>query len=320
MSHGHRVLSELARQQAGCFTLQQALEVDVSKEAIRAQVAAGKWVRVHQGVYAVRSAPIPWLGRVWAAVLAAGPCAVTGSSALRPYGLPTFSDDDRLMLAVDHSRRILPIKGVAVRRRRDLAAIVHPARTPPTVRAEEAILQQAAASTRPSVGLSVIADACRHRLTTPVRLRMALADLPRLRGRAMWEAVVDDVAGGAESFLEIEYLRRVERAHGLPQISRQVVARADGVAIRRDGLWDEFGLVLELDGRLGHEWSQDRRADFRRDAAAIGDGLATLRIGYADVLDACRTARLIAAALTARGWTGAARPCGPRCVLASPAG
>jgi hypothetical protein len=262
------------------------------------------------------TAPLPWLSLVWAGVLASVPSAVTAATALRLYGLPTFGNDERIVVAVDHSRRVLPLRGVVLRRRRNLALVVHPARRPPSVRVEEAVLQAAASAKRPTDGIAVIADACQHRLTTPERLRDALALAPRLKGRATWQSVLDDVASGAHSMLEIGYLRRVERAHGLPELTRQVVSHVDGEVIRRDGLYDLFGVAVEVDGRLGHEWARDRRADLRRDAAAIGDGLVTLRFGYADVIDACATAGLIVAALAARGWTGLAKPCGPKCPLA----
>jgi hypothetical protein len=79
-------------------------------------------------------------------------------------------------------------------------------------------------------------------------------------------------------------------------------------------------LALELDGRLGHEWATDRHADRRRDGLGLGVGVTTLRLGYADVIDACRTAILVAAALTARGWAGRARPCRPGCPVAHSVG
>jgi hypothetical protein len=94
-------------------------------------------------------------------------------------------------------------------------------------------------------------------------------------------AMVADVAEGAQSPLEVEYLRRVERAHGLPA----------GVRNRRWGdrhvRWidvdlDEFETRVELDGRLGHE-DEGRFRDRRRDNRSTVSGKATLRYGHADV-------------------------------------
>jgi Transcriptional regulator, AbiEi antitoxin len=310
-------LRETADRQGGCFTSRQAAEAGVSADAIRAQVDAGRWVRVHSGVYSRNPGPLAWLGRVWAGVLAAGPLsAATAGTALRLHGLATFGSDERVLLALDHTRRVVPLDGVTIRRRRNLASAVHPAKEPAVVRVEEAVLQEAA-TRRETEAFAVIADSCQSRLTTPHRLRLALDGLPAIKGRRRWRAVLDDVANGAHSFLEIEYLRRVERAHNLPALTRQVPDSTGGRRVWRDGLWEAFSLALELDGRLGHEWETDRRADRRRDVLALGAGIATLRLGYADVVDACSTALLIAAALAARGWAGHATPCGPGCSVAN---
>jgi hypothetical protein len=88
----------------------------------------------------------------------------------------------------------------------------------------------------------------------------------------------------------------------------------------RDCVYEGFGLVVELDGRLGHEWATDRRRDRVRDARAVGKGLATVRIGYAEVLQPCQTAALLVAALTSRGWTGRPLRCGAACDIARTGG
>ena len=71
-------------------------------------------------------------------------------------------------------------------------------------------------------------------------------------------------------------------------------------------------LVLELDGRLGHEWAVDQWADLERDlVAAIADQL-TLRLGWGPVSSPCRLAALVGQLLVARGWSGPVLHC-PNC-------
>jgi hypothetical protein len=143
-----------------------------------------------------------------------------------------------------------------------------------------------------------------------------LSDFPGLRNRRIWSAVLDDIAQGAHSFLEITYLRRVERSHGLPTPDRQHAGRSFGRRVWRDGDYPQWGISLELDGRLGHEWSADRRRDRRRDLVLAGSGGLTLRHGYADVLEEyCETAALVVRVLWARGWQGRPRACGADCEL-----
>jgi hypothetical protein len=118
--------------------------------------------------------------------------------------------------------------------------------------------------------------------------------------------------------LEVTYLRKVERAHGLPTPERQRQATTLGRRIWRDGDYPAWGVALELDGRIGHEWNTDRRRDRRRDIIHAGGGGVTLRHGYEDVVDeACESAALVARVLTSRGWTGTPTDCGPACRLSA---
>jgi hypothetical protein len=61
-----------------------------------------------------------------------------------------------------------------------------------------------------------VVRACARRLTTVDRLRDAFAARKKLRWRAELSMALADVASGCHSTLEVAYLRRVERRHGLP--------------------------------------------------------------------------------------------------------
>jgi len=76
--------------------------------------------------------------------------------------------------------------------------------------------------------------------------------------------------------------------------------------------YDPFRLVVELDGRVGHE-GMGRFRDMRRDNGSTVAGDATLRYGWADVVGRrCQVAGQVGSVLTARGWTGRLRRC-PQC-------
>jgi very-short-patch-repair endonuclease len=111
--------------------------------------------------------------------------------------------------------------------------------------------------------------------------------------------------------LELRYLRRVERTHGLPC----------GVRQHRRGRWyddvdyAEYGVSVELDGRAAHPADLAFR-DHRRDNAAVIMGSRVLRYGFADVAHRpCAVASEVAAVLSAAGWRGRPRSCGPACPL-----
>jgi hypothetical protein len=314
-----RELAALMQEQACCFSRNQALACGLTDEGIDANIRARRWARPAPGVLVAFTGPMPYLTRVWAGVLAAGEgAAATRSTALRLFGLASMANDDSIQVVIDHDRRAVGLRSVVIRRRRGLASVMHPHRLPPSVRVEEAVLQHAARVARPGAGLAVIADSCQQGLTTASRLKEALELLPRLRKRRLWLSALEDVATGAHSFLELTYLRSVERAHGLPTPIRQAAGRGwGGARVWRDGEYPGFGVVLELDGRLGHEWASDQLRDRRRDATAAVYGSLTLRHGYADVMDPCETARLVAAVLHSRGWRGAPRRCSSTCTAAA---
>lgn len=160
-----------------------------------------------------------------------------------------------------------------------------------------------------------VTRACQRRVTTPDRIAAALAQRKKIRWRAATEAMVADVAAGAQSPLEVQYLRRVERAHGLSDGYRQ--RRVAG----RRVVWIDvsYGSVrVELDGRVGH-LEEGAFRDRQRDNAGVASGQSTLRYGYVDVFyDACGVAAEVTAVLTAQGWRGSPRRCGPACALLLP--
>ncbi len=87
----------------------------------------------------------------------------------------------------------------------------------------------------------------------------------------------------------------------------------DGNRGRRDRLYREYGLIVELDGRLAHS-AEDQWRDKARDNAAAVGGTQTLRYGWTNVRwHPCATALQVAAVLRIHGWEGWPRPCSPGC-------
>jgi hypothetical protein len=185
---------------------------------------------------------------------------------------------------------------------------------PPRLRLEHAVLTTCAAAPTRSAALAIAADVCQQRRTNAARLLDALEEHPRLRHGSWLRLVLHDVAAGTMSLLEHGYLR-LERAHGLPAARRQGRAEAGGPGpVYRDVRYPAVGVVVELDGRLGHEWSTDRWADLDRDLDTGADGRVTVRLGWRQVEETgCRTAHRLAQLLRARGWSGAPKRCGPGC-------
>ena len=110
----------------------------------------------------------------------------------------------------------------------------------------------------------------------------------RQRHRRLLGGLLAEVAGGMESYLELSYARDVERPHGLPSGDRQTFH--PGLPYERDVKYKRFGLIIELDGRLGHQ-GEGRFRDMNRDNRHALRAELTLRYGYFDVTNrACAVA------------------------------
>lgn len=228
---------------------------------------------------------------------------------------PAAGDDQPIQIAIDHRRRIAKRDGIDLWRVGGLRQHTHPVKSPPRMRLEPAVLLLASRSRHIDDAIGVIADACQSRRTTPSRLRETLRRLPTtMRHHGVIEELLDDVATGAYSYLEVHYLRDVERPHGLPTGHRQRRVTTGRGIWYRDVEYLTYNVVAELDGRLGHETYADRAEDMDRDLITATDGTSTIRLGYRQVIVArCQTAQRVVDLLRARGWPGQARACGPAC-------
>jgi very-short-patch-repair endonuclease len=106
----------------------------------------------------------------------------------------------------------------------------------------------------------------------------------------------------------------VERPHKLPPgLRNQQERQADGRNRYRDVRYASYRLVVELEGREAHPAAEAFR-DLRRDNAVVVGGETVLHYGWRDVAgNPCLVATQVALALTARGWPGPVRRCGPNC-------
>jgi hypothetical protein len=324
-----RLFVELRQRQKGAFSRAQALEHGITDKVLQRRCLMRQLQRVHPGVYVDFTGPLPWETRIWAAWLSCGPAAaLSGETALRCYGLDGDWDEDTIQVAVPHTRRLDRRAKVHVTRWTGFDSRLHPTRKPPTVRLEVALLTTASRERDTARQAAMLLDACRQRRTTPQRLLAELEALGQLPGREVIRQILFDAADGVQSFLEQCYLRRVERAHGLPVADRQVravtsaesttVTPADRSAKRvvyRDVEYSPYGLIVELDGLFGHSEALSRWRDLSRDNAAATSGKLTLRFGYQLVSQPCETAAQVVAALRHRGWPGNPRPCSPICAL-----
>jgi hypothetical protein len=312
-------VSRLLTLQDGVVSRRQALTAGLAPHDIRRLLRRREWAPVHPGVFVDHTGPLTWRQRAWAAVLFAWPAALCGASALRADDGPGRRDrvDEHgpIHVAVDRDRSVRPPAEVVVHRLADLDGKARWNLSPPRLRVEEALLDVAAAARDEFRAIAVLADAVQARRTTAPRIRSALDGRTRIARRRFLADVLTDIAEGACSTLEQGYLTRVERAHGLPPALRQALVRNPSGTVLRDVDYEEFGLLVELDGRLFHDSAAARHRDLGRDLDSAVAGGTTVRLGWGQVFDtACHSAARIGRLLNQRGWTGHLRRC-PRCPI-----
>ncbi|HEY3409651.1 MAG TPA: type IV toxin-antitoxin system AbiEi family antitoxin domain-containing protein [Propionicimonas sp.] len=299
-----RLLSEellgLAERQAGALSTTQLEAFGITGRVVERLLAQGSLTRITRGVYA--TVPGGWMQLAWTGVLIGGAKAVLGGRAAAFLHGVLPNPPDRIEVFAGSQHR--------VRDPRWHLSRVHRLGygEPPRTRAAQTVVDVTADLTADET-VAVLAEAIGRRGVRSRELQLLLAERARHPHRRLLLELITEVGAGAQSPLEVRYVREVERAHGLPAADRQ----ASPLSGRRaDGWYPDFGLVIELDGRAFHSGANALN-DMDRDNAHLVVGVATLRFGWRQVTqNPCGVARIVAASLHGRGWQGATTTC-PRC-------
>ncbi|MFC4147437.1 endonuclease domain-containing protein [Micromonospora mangrovi] len=149
----------------------------------------------------------------------------------------------------------------------------------PVVRLERALVDAwplLPAADRPA---SLI-KAVNGRLTTPERVSLALADAPRLAGRADLRALLARLAAGCRSPLEIWGHDHLFAGPEMPVFQRQVRVQARGRSVYLDVYAERERVDFELDGATTHGDPRQREVDLRRDALLATLGILVVRFSH----------------------------------------
>jgi hypothetical protein len=287
--------------QDGVVSRRQILGLGGTDRDITRMLRRRDLVAVHPGVYVNHTGVLTREQQEWAAVLFYWPAALCHRSAL-----PKPSRTGPIHLGVDKNRHRRRIEGVILHRIPEFDARVRWNLSPPRVSYEHAVITVAAAAEDDFAAFTVIADACQTRETTAGAIATALRPQRRIVRKALLLELLDDLAQGACSVLEREWLV-LERRHGLPTLdTRQVPAKVGGRSAYRDVDHSRFGALIELDGLVFHDNATARDRDFDRDLdATVTSSLTTVRLTYGQVLrNGCRTVRKVATLLERGGWPG----------------
>ena len=307
------VLRGFADGQSDLLTRRQCLEAGMSKDALDWRVSSGRWTRVHTGVLLTKPGRSDWTTKATAALLfalsgeAVADAALCGRSAAYLWGLEKTAPTT-IELVVPQRRTVVAPGGVRVRRSMRWDDLVDDLAYPWRTTVPATVLDLATAGTALDA-LSVVARAVQKELVSPGVLAQEMTARGGHKYSKILRPGLADVANGAQSGAEVLYIRDVERAHGLPAATRQ--APSDRGRRRfHDNCYQEQRLIVEVDGRLGHELWSDRIRDGRRDRELLTGSQVTTRVFFADVaVTPCRTAAEIGTILRTRGWQGRLHRC-----------
>jgi hypothetical protein len=307
-------LRDVAAEQRGLVTRRQCLAAGMSARAVEMRLENAHWAHVHQGVYLTLPGRDDWRTRALAALLACGPNAAwSHRTAAHVWGLVAAPQTFEIL--VPHAFTVVEPDGTKVRRSRHLDDRVDPLRWPWLTTVDDTLLDIAESADIDET-FAVAGRAFPRFRTTEAAVLSRLAARARHPHRALLVEVFSDASSGAESAKELRFLCDVERAHGFPTAIRQRRTTPSRHELH-DVSYDEQRFIVELDGRLWHEWTS-RVTEGLRDRRSAADGWLTIRLFWPDLLRPCVLATEIAAILRSRGWRGQLRRCSRGECLVSP--
>lgn len=271
-----RRAERLAAGQAGIVSLRQLYALGLTRAEVTANVRARRWRRVGRQSICVHCGPLSQSARHWVAVQQAGPRAyLDGGSALVEAGVQQLTMP-AIRVSVPRGARVWPVRGLDIRQTRrwdpDDRAAGGPPRSRPPVAAVRAALW-ARTDREASYLLSLPAQ---QGICSAEDLAHEAVRVRRDRRRALVHQVVLDLLGGVRSLGELELARECRR-RGLPEPSRQVVRRTRNGTYYLDMLWEEWGLVVEVDG-IQHSWVDQVVGDAIRQNAVTLQNATVLRL------------------------------------------
>ena len=262
----------IAANQNGRITTAQLSECGIGKSGIEKGVRAGRLHQVHRGVLAVGHLAPSVFGDAHAAVLAGG---------------------DGALLSVRWAARLLGIRD-GVGPRIDVTIPPSGHRTRPGIafhRSEVLPFERGTFAQIPITSPARTMVDLAHHLGERDGIEWALREMQfrrlydhrllelsnRRRPSRFLNALLEDLAPTG-SPLEVAFLNRVVRRHGLPE----PVSQARPCGFRVDFFWEQALLVVEVDGR-NHDEPLMKLADAHRDAILAAAGITVQRYRWADV-------------------------------------
>lgn len=266
----------LAAPQGGVLSRPQLYALGVTRWEIRGEVRAHRWKLIGDQSVCLHNGVISETGHAWAAVFQGGPRAcLDGASALVAGGLERFTVD-RIRVSVPRGARVRRTRLYDIRQTRRWSSTDLAASGIPRTRPEVAAVRAALWAVSDKQAVYVLTLVVQQGLAVPERLGIEALRVKRDKRRALIQTTIIDLIGGARSLGEIDVVRELTR-RGLPAPDRQVLRRDGRNRYDLDLCWDEFRLVVEIDG-IHHTWVENVIGDALRQNTLALQGETVLRL------------------------------------------
>jgi predicted transcriptional regulator of viral defense system len=266
-------VAELAARQHNRFSLAQVEALGMSREAVRHRLAAGRWMAVHEAVFAIPPVLEGERGRMMAATLTAPGSVLSHASAGAAWGWWTGHRVSEIVTRPGDGGPCLA-DGVLVHRSERLAGEVTTVHGIPVTTVPRTLLDLT-----PHIGNGLLArsvrEAIRTKTTTAAEIVDALAG--RHRGRrgcrrlaltvARYTGLPVDRARSGAEVIALELLRDAGRP--MPQLNRRIAGE------EADLSWAGHRLIIEIDGGPFH---LDAGEDARKTAIWQAAGWTVKRV------------------------------------------
>ncbi|NUR06917.1 MAG: hypothetical protein HOQ22_09600 [Nocardioidaceae bacterium] len=264
------VLPSVVVAQHGVATVAQLVGAGLTRDAVRAQVAARRWQRVGRHCVVTHNAGLSRQQWAWVAVLDhPGRVALGGMTGLEIRGFRFFGDQmDKLHVVVTRGttyHRFPPVKIHESRRLTELDVVRHEGL--PCTRPARSALDAAAWQPSRLYAVALLAAVVQQKLCSGQELADELRYVGRVRHKQPMRLAVADIIGGAEALSEVDVAELCRRFDLAPPWRQRVRRDRSGRRRYLDCEWVLAGgkvVVLEVDGShhlLVESWERDMKRE-----------------------------------------------------------
>lgn len=271
--HRRRAAALLGALRGGVLSRELLREIDIDADAIARECRNERWRMHGWNTVALHTGELSLLAQHWRALWETNEATAVldGVSALQALGLKGFTEST-LHVSVLRAASVRHCPGITVHRVSDRPQQQVVSSGLPRTRPEVAAIRGAQWAVSDRQAALILAMTIQQHLTTPERLVAASETIRGRSRRAFIPRIVRDIANGAQSLGELDFVTMCRR-YAVPPPAHQALRHLPDGTAYLDAAWEEAKLAVEIDVS-GHRWGLNESADhLRQNAVTLGGDL-----------------------------------------------